>query len=271
LDPRWQEAHLDPLLDDLTTEGELATWHSYLVRGAGTKAAYEALAPVYERYAMLLAGMTEKPGREAALTSPDERFIDHLVRLWVAGGTARADSPLATLLRSNQAWLISEVVEEAGHLIHRSPDVSPEVADAFRELWAYIRRTAEEGDADVAKASLGGFAWWFDSSLSADWTLPELVDLLARGVRIDPEFEVFARLAAAAEGGEPVLALNALEALSDQIEQGWVLRGHEKEISAVLEASLGSGDAMQKARAEVLVDRLGRAGLSGLGALLAKN
>lgn len=269
VDPAWVGAHTEVLLGDLGTEAELALWHAYLTHGAGSQFAYDVLAPAYTRYAGLLARMEVKPRREAAMTNPDERFIDHLVRLWVTDGIPRAGGPLETLLRSRRAWLVSQVVEEAGRMVNRSGDVPPKIAAAFRELWFDIRRVAEETDPEVAKASLGGFAWWFDSSLPADWTLRELVDLLGRGVRIDPEFAVFGRLAAAAEA-QPALALQALEGVSGQVAQGWVLRAHEREISAVLEACLRSGDEALRARAEVLIDRLGRAGLLGLGALLTK-
>ncbi len=268
LDQGWVRGHLELLLDGLANDGELALWYSYLARGSGIPSAYEVLARVYERYAVLLAGMEEKPGREAPMTEPDERYIDHLVRLWVTDDITRTGGPLETMLRSRRTWLVSQVVEEAGRLINRSGEVSKEIAEAFRELWAYIRRVAEETDGEAARASLGGFAWWFDSPLAVDWTLPELVDLLARGVRIDPEFEVFGRLGAAAEA-YPTLALQALEALSGQIEEPWVLRAHENEIRAILTPCLRGDDEMLKARAEVLIHRLGRAGLNALGGLLA--
>lgn len=267
LDPAWVLGHLERLFNDLADEASLAAWHAYVAHGVGSRAAYEVLAPAYERYAGLLAGMADKPGREAAMTNPDERFIDHLVRLWVSGILPREGGPLATLVRSGRTWLVSGVVEEAGRLINRSTDVSPEIMEAFHDLWVHIRRAAEETDPDVAKASLGGFAWWFDSPLPAAWTLPELVELLTLGVRMDPEFTVFKQLAAAAPA-QSALALQALEAITGDVTQGWVLRAHEKEISVVLETCLRGTDGVLRARAEVLVHKLGRAGLLALGDLL---
>ena len=47
-----------------------------------------------------------------------------------------------------------------------------------------------------------------------------------------------------------------------------MLRAHENEIRAVLTPCLRGDDEMLKARAEVLIHRLGRTGLDALGGLL---
>jgi hypothetical protein len=122
-----------------------------------------------------------------------------------------------------------------------------------------------EGD-DLKKA-LAPFAWWFDSELPGEWTLPGLLRLLERGIKPDPDFSVFRRLPSFA-ADHPEETLRVVELLADGRGERWTVQVHEGEIRKVLEVSIHSADDLIRARAEALVHSLGRLGLGGLASLL---
>jgi hypothetical protein len=181
----------------------------------------------------------------------------------------RETLPLRTLLMSGKAWLAAEVVEEAGRLIGRTDakDVSPELADAYRDLWSFILEATGNLEGEDLKESLAPFAWWFDSELPGDWTLHELLGLLERGVTPNPDFAVFRRLPVHA-ADHPEETLRVIERLADEGDRRWTLRVHEGAIRQVLEVSINANDELVRARAEAVVHRLGRLGLGGLAGLL---
>jgi hypothetical protein len=127
---------------------------------------------------------------------PVQFFIDHLVKPWLWRPEMREALPLRTLLASGKAWLAAEVVEESGRLIGRTEakDVSAELAAAYRDLWTFVLEATGNLEGDDLKKALAPFAWWFDSELSGEWTLPELLRLLERGITPDPDFAIFRRL-----------------------------------------------------------------------------
>ena len=122
-----------------------------------------------------------------------------------------------------------------------------------------------EGD-DLKKA-LAPFAWWFNSELSGDWTLPELLRVLERGITPDPVFAIFRRLPSLATN-QPEETLRVIEWLAQAGNERWTLRVHEGEIRQVLEVSTHSDDELIRARAEAVVHRLCHLGLGGLAGLL---
>jgi hypothetical protein len=161
------------------------------------------------------------------------------------------------------------VVEEAGRLIGRTEaeHVSPQLAGAYRDLWAFVLGGTANLEGDGLKKALAPFAWWFDSDLPEAWTLPELLRLLERGIKPDPDFSVFRRLPSFADS-HPVETLRVVELLADASGERWTIQVHESEIRKVIEVSIHSADALIRARAEAVVHRLGRMGLGGLASLL---
>ena len=268
-DPGWVRDRAARLVGLVETDLERATWEAFLIRSNGSVTAHQVFARAYASYAEQLAARETKPDVSGRAGDPVEFFIGHLVKPWLWRPEMREALPLRTLLAAGNGWLPAQVVAEAGRLISRTEadDVSPVLAAAYRDLWTFILGATSHLGADDVKRALAPFAWWFDSELSAEWTLPEIVRLLELGVMPNPDFAIFRRLPSYATN-HPVETLRVLELLADAGDERWTLRVHEGEIRRVLDASIHSDDELTRARAEAVVHRLGQLGLGGLAGLL---
>jgi hypothetical protein len=216
-----------------------------------------------------LAAQETKPDTAGRAGDPVQFFIDHLLLPWLWHPEMREGLPLRTLLASGKAWLATEVVEEAGHLNSRTEanDISPELSTAYRELWAFVLEATANLEGEALEQALAPFAWWFGWELPGEWTLPELLRLMERGIRPDPDYGLFRRLPGLA-AEHPEETLRVLELLAAKGDEEWRLRVHEGEIRQVLEVSINAEDELIRARVEAVVHRLGRLGLGGLASLL---
>lgn len=268
-DSGWVRDRADRIVGRAHNDLERAAWEGFLFRGSGSVSAHEVFAQAYLGYAEDLAARDTKPEMGGRAGDPIQFFIDHLVKPWLWRPDMREAFPLRTLLASGKAWLAAEVVEEAGRLIGRTEakDISPDLANAYRELWTFILEATANLEGDDLRKALAPFAWWFDSELPGEWTLPELLRLLEIGIPPDPDFAVFRRLPSLARD-HPEETLRVVEALAETGDESWTLRVHENEIRSVLEVSIRSNDDLVRARAEAIVHRLGRLGLGGLASLL---
>jgi hypothetical protein len=269
LDPRWVRDRAARIVGRAETDLERAAWEGFLFRSGPSRVALDVFAGTYAAYAEHLASLDAKPDARARPGDPIQFLIDHLVKAWLWLADVRETLPLRTLLASGKAWLAAEVVEEAGRLIGRTEakDVSPELAAAYRDLWTLVLEATANLEGDGLKNALAPFAWWFDSELSGEWTLPELLRLLERGIKPDPDFSIFRRLPSFA-ADHPKETLRVVELLADEGGERWTVQVHEGEIRQVLEVSIHSADGLIRARAEAVVHRLGRMGLGGLASLL---
>jgi hypothetical protein len=268
-DPDWVRGRAARIVGRVENDLERAAWEGFLFRGSGSVSAHEVFGQAYAGYAEDLGARDTKPERSGRPGDPIQFFIDHLVKPWLWHPEMREGLPLRTVLAFGKAWLAAEVVEEAGRLINRTEtkDITPQLAAAYRELWSFVLETTANLEGDDLNAALAPFAWWFDSDLSGEWTLPELLRLLEDGITPDPDFAVFRRLPSFASD-HPEDTLRVIEALAEDGDERWTLRVHEGEIRQVLEVSIRSDNDLVQARAEAVVHRLGRLGLGGLASLL---
>lgn len=267
MDPDWIGARLDVLLGDLAGQREQAAWDAHLLSSGPDSRNYQALKEFYGKFARNLSGRDSPPADAMSFADPITRFIDHVVVLAVWGELPAETGPLAVMLEARRPWLIKAIAEEAGRVVHNTTDLDAQIAEAFHALWDRFRQAAEESGSASVRAALAGFSWWFASSLSAEWTLPELVRLLEAGVTVDPAFLVLPKLAEVAPSN-PGLAMRALEQMAPSTDDEWTFRAREKDVREVLEVALDSDDTTLAVRAEALVNRFGRLGMLGLGSLL---
>lgn len=269
LDAGWVRDRADRIVGRAQTDLERAAWEGFLFRGGPSDVALDVFAKAYEGYAEQLAAQDAKLEARGRAGDPIQFFIDHLVRAWLWHSEMREELPLRTLLASGKAWLAAEVTEEAGRLIGRTEaeHISPQLAIAYHDLWTFVLQATSNLEGEDLRTALAPFAWWFDSDLPAEWTLPELLGLLERGITPDPDFTVFRRLPSFAPE-HPQEALRVIEILAEGNDEDWAIRVHEGEIRQVLQASINSEDDLLSARAVAVVHRLGRFGLGGLAGLL---
>lgn len=138
---------------------------------------------------------------------------------------------------------------------------------SYQELWTFVLEATANLEREALEQALAPYAWWFGSELPGEWTLPELLRLMERGIRPDPDYGLLRRLPGLA-AEHPEETLRVLELLAAKGDEEWRLRVHESEIRQVLEVSINAHGELIRARAEAVVHRLGRLGLGGLASLL---
>lgn len=269
LDRAWVAERAPLIVGRVSSHLERAAWEGFLFRGDGQPAQQEVFRVAYASFAEQLASLGEKPKGRGGHWDVVERFIDHLILPWLHHPELRDSLPLRTLLTSGQAWLVAEVVEEAGRLVGRTEaeQVTTTLANAFADLWTFVLEASSNLEAAASKTALAPFAWWFDSALPGDWALGQLLSLMERGILPSPAFAVFRRLPdLVAE--HPAETLRVVEILVGGDDEDWSIRTQEDEIKAVLAASVGAEDEFQRERAIALVNQLVRSGLPGLASLV---
>ena len=267
IDAEWTRIQAPGLLGDLSTQRQRAAWEAFLMRsGPGTRS-FAAVGVFYDRYATILAARDGAPDNKHGPADPVDRFLSHIVLLELHNDLPAEGGPLQAVLASGRTWLVKELVETAGRIAHDTPEIPPDIADAFRALWARITAAIDDAQNAELQTALGEFSWWLASKLPTEWTLPELVRLLDADVAVDPEFLILPRLAELASENEE-LTLRALEKLVPTSDDEWAFRSHEKDVREILRVALGSNDELRRERARTLINRFGRVGLFGLGSLL---
>jgi len=268
LDRAWAAELAPRVVGRVTTPLERAGWLGFLFGARGTIVTHELLGPAYAAFAEQLARLDAKPPDRPFPGDNIERFATHLILPWLHQPEIRSAIPLRTLLGSGRPWLVAEVVETAGHLIHATgaDDVTDALATAFQELWTLVLEEASNLDDEGRSRALAPFAWWFASPLPAGWTLPELLRLLEREVIPDHDFLILDRLAEVS-ATFPAETVRVIEILANRGDDQWTLRTQEEDVKRVLAASVDAEDALQRQRVQALVHRLVRLGLRGVASL----
>ena len=97
----------------------------------------------------------------------------------------------------------------------------------LRRMQALWESRLGSGEASGSPKELGAFGWWFSAGVLADeWRLAQAEAVLKEGVRLEPNFAVFATLAALAPG-RPRPTARILRMMLEQEKDGAVynLRG----------------------------------------------
>lgn len=127
-----------------------------------------------------------------------------------------------------------------GRSLSSADTLDAAVAGRLRELWE-ARVQAVRNGADATE--LTAFGEWFGAGkLGDDWELQQLITVLNLAGHIESEHDALPRLAALAPAHTST-CLTVLEAWIRTSPHSWTLQHQEKDIRAIIEASVTSGDA----------------------------
>jgi hypothetical protein len=125
--------------------------------------------------------------------------------------------------------------------------------------WGWILQDTSQAE---EVGALGGFGAWFGATALDDrWLLEQAVELLQRGVYLQPDHAVYEALPRLASS-HPALALEVLGGMVRNDKEGWALHGSTKEVRIAFEMVLARGDADAHRRAKALIDVLGARGFN---------
>ena len=162
-----------------------------------------------------------------------------------------------------QEGVEERVITQTGwSLEHRSEPLSVDVSESLRGTWEWILAAA-----DGPEKHLATFGSWLGADvLDPDWRLEKAVEVLRRGIHLDPNFVVFGALPSLS-AEHPLEAVEVVELMAKTDAEGWAMRGSEEEVRKVLTIALDA-DGEPAKRARTLIDLLGAEGLVSFGELL---
>jgi hypothetical protein len=239
LDREWTAAHAAAVFPASPAERQLwkAAWDAYLT-----------YVPVFPDICAMLDGQyqaaVDRLRPHETGNGPEARALGlgrHLLtRYW------RGELTFTTHRGLLQRYYDNSPVPVRIHLTRflgrslSSQDVDTGTAGRLRELWE-ARVQAVRNGADASE--LTAFGEWFGAGkLGEDWELQQLITVLNLAGRIESDHDALPRLADLA-AGHTTTCLIALEAWVRTSPHSWTLHHQEKDIRAIIEAGVASGDA----------------------------
>jgi hypothetical protein len=228
-----------------------ASWGAYIVYTRPYSNVLPTLSGAYSHAISLLPG-------DATLVGFSERPADHLgqhlMEYYWRGDLDLADAGLiSSFFDAASEEQRGHALSWVGRMLHQSEESpSGEVVQRLKLLWDWRANVAE-----VSRAELQAFGWWFGSGeFDDEWSIPRVVAVLSRGILPEPDHLVIERFAHIAEES-PSPAVSALERMIELAEKGWEIHGWLDGAKSILQAGLRSKDTETCERAERIVHRLG--------------
>jgi hypothetical protein len=256
LDAAWATSHAMLIFDDETLGN--AAWESYVVYCGAFDSVVPILMPYYQRAVNALRTRAQKPkSRDAAAV----HLAEHLAVIYWRGLVELDASGLVdAFFVGAEPELRSHLLDFVGRSLQNSNNVPMDYVRRLQRLWEWRRAMVEVAADPLGSKELASFGWWFASGVFPDdWAIAELertIRLCSGAVK--PEHAVIERLATMATKHplESIRALSGILLGEREYASMW-----PSESRAVLAVALGSDDAVARAEADVLIDKLGRRGL----------
>ena len=202
-----------------------------------------------------------------ASETPEERLAEH-VMVWYWRG--RADLSTGGLLDSFYTHAPDSLRGHAMEFLGRSLRETRTADETLlRRMQAVWESRLESGEASGSRKELGAFGWWFSAGVLADdWRLAQAEAVLKKGVRLEPNFAVFATLAALAPE-RPWPTARILRMMLEQEKDGWGIDAHRDDIKNALAAILAGSDSEARQLAVETAHWLGSLGYRDFRPLVA--
>lgn len=218
----------------------------------------EVFALLEQAYGRAVDRMDPSSGQSSFYGDPAKRLGEHLLPLR-ARGEAAAAKLFERYWKAAPPQLRDELLTSTGWSLGNSESLPSGVAERLVRTWGWILEDASRAG---EVGALGGFGAWFGAAALDDrWLLEQAVELLRRGVYLQPDHAVYEALPRLAPF-YPALALDVLDGMVRNDKEGWALHGSTKEVRDTFEVVLVRGDADARRRAKALIDVLGARGFN---------
>lgn len=260
VDPEWLSERLDAILpaDEVPFAERLPAWNRFLMWTLPTPELFSLLE---DRYRLVLADLpTPVERRRPDHADRVKGLARHLESLYRAGALGLEEGGVVrTFAERAAADELAYLVSAVGLFLHRE-DARLDLAGARRsmDLWDRLVEWTESRDEAGRRTALAPFGVWHASgALDPDWVDDRLAALLRAGIRAEPEFTVFARLAERA-AANPERATYLAGLYVELIDDRWRLFSVRDALTTVLKAGRAASDPEVQARARA-VERAARA------------
>jgi tetratricopeptide (TPR) repeat protein len=239
LDATWAAAWARAIFARDNADRWAATWGAYITFNRP----YDDVASmIQEQYRQAIEAIASPhPAfRWLGSETPEERLAEHVMVLyWRGRADLAAGGLLDSFYRHAPDALRGHAMEFLGRSLRETPAVDGTVLRRLRSLWD---SRLGSGDSTGSAKELGAFGWWFSAEvLAEDWRLAQAEAVLKQGIRLEPNFAVFATIASLAPE-RPGPTARVLRMMLAQEKDDWGIDAHRDEIKSALARILAGTD-----------------------------
>lgn len=272
LDSSWVAAQVKkifPIGAD-TFRIHLAAWDAFVAFNNPYKVLLQLLKEEY-RAAVERIG-ANLPEQELS-ADRDERLAEHVMLLYWWGELSLEEDQglVARFYEKATAQLSAKAMHFLGRCLRESKELPEEAIERLKKLWMWrFTELAKSGKSKHYTKELSEFGGWFASRhLDLDWSLSQLLEVLKRTGKADPDHLVIERLVEICEAA-PGQVVECLRLLIEGDKEGWMLLGQHENASKILSTALVSADRSASESATNLINWLAARGVRDFLGLLSQ-
>lgn len=269
LDATWAAAQARAIFAHDNADRWAASWGAYVIFNRPYD---DVVSVIEEQYRQAIDEITSPHPAFRWLggsETPEERLAEHvMVWYWRGRADLSAGGLLDSFYRHAPDSLRGHAMEFLGRSLRETRAADETVLRRMQALW---ESRLGSGEASGSPQELGAFGWWFSAEVLADdWRLAQAEAVLKRGVRLEPNFAVFATLASLAPG-RPWPTARVLRMILAQEKDGWGIDAHRDDIKNALAAILAGTDNEARQLAVETAHWLGSLGYRDFRPLVAES
>jgi hypothetical protein len=263
IDAAWATEKANAIFPAAEEERPLweAAWSSYLAYGTLHADIRKVLK---EQYALAADRLGDESILPKLPVDLGKRLAEHLMALYWNGllspeeenGTLqRFWEKASPKVRGHALWFVGRST------FSLKEGLQAATAERLKRLWEQRLSVAQaSADKEQYQDEVAKFGWWFCSGrFPDDWSLQQLESALAIANTVEPDFEIYRRLAAVSSA-RPQQSVRCLERMVLNDKAFWQISAHATDIRKTLESALGSG-GLAAGVARNIANVLGRRGI----------
>ena len=272
LDPSWVASNIKTIFpsDAVGFRLHLAAWDAFIGFTNPYKKLYQLLKDEYRAAVERIGGNLPEQQLSA---DRDERLAEHLMALyWWGELSLEEPQGLITRFYDRSSYeLAAHAMEFLGRCLRDNKELPEEAVDRLKAFWMWrFTQITTTGKSKHYAKELSEFGGWFPSGhLDLAWSISQLLEVLKRTGKAEPDHLVIEQLVAMREA-MPGKAIECLRLLVEGDKEGWLLLGQEENVRQILSAGLVSVDAHVRETTTEFINWLAARGTRAFIGLLSK-
>ncbi|MDF0643149.1 MAG: hypothetical protein P0111_03905 [Nitrospira sp.] len=273
LDPSWVASNIKTIFppDAVGFRLHLAAWDAFIGFTNPYKKLYQLLKDEY-RAAVERIG-ADLPEQQLS-ADRDERLAEHLMALYWWGELSIEEHQglMARFYEKASPELSAHAMDFLGRCLRDNNELPIEAIDRLKAFWIWrYTQITTTGKSKHHARELSEFGGWFASGhLDLDWSISQLLDVLKRTGKAEPDHLVIERLVSIREA-MPGKVIECLRLLIEGDKEGWLLLGEQEHVREILSAGVASSDQHVREAATELINWLAARGNREFLSLLFKH
>lgn len=272
LDPSWVTSNIKTIFPSEASvfQLRLAAWDAFIGFTNPHKKLYQLLKEEYRAAVNRIGAILPE---QQLSTDRDERLAEHIMVLYWWGELSLEEHQglMARFYEKASPQLSAHAMEFLGRCLRDNKELPEEAIDRLKKLWVWrFTQIATSGKTKHYAKELSEFGGWFASGhLDLEWSISQLIEVLKRTGKAEPDHLVIERLVAIREA-MPGQAIECLRLLVEGDKDGWLLLGQQENVRQILSSALTSADSHVREVATDFINWLAARGVRDFLHLLSR-